>query len=79
MSYLVDVLQQVQSLLEVVLVGSSVVVADVQLWRGDREQKLWSYSYHLCMRIIWSTGNLVSLSMLQDFKSTYWKIAAAEI
>lgn len=51
MSYLVDVLQQVQSLLEVVLVGSSVVVADVQLWRGDREQRLWSYSYHLCMMI----------------------------
>lgn len=51
MSYLVDVLQQIQSLFEVVLVGSSVVVADVQLWRGDREQKLWSYSYHLCMMI----------------------------
>lgn len=31
------------------------------------------------MAAIWSTGNLVSLSMLQDLKSTYWKIAAAEI
>lgn len=33
-SHLVDVLQEIQSLFEVVLVGSSVVVADVQLWRG---------------------------------------------
>lgn len=36
-SHLVDVLQQIQSLFEVVLVGSSVVVADVQLWRGAEE------------------------------------------
>ena len=43
MSYLVDVLQQIQSLFEVVLVGSSVVVADVQLWRADREQRLSTY------------------------------------
>lgn len=33
--HLVHVLQQIQGLLEVVLVGSSVVVADVQLRRGN--------------------------------------------
>lgn len=37
-SHLVDVLQQVQSLFEVVLVGPSVVVADVQLQRGRHEE-----------------------------------------
>lgn len=37
-SHLVDVLQQVQSLFEVVLVGPSVVVADVQLQRGRQEE-----------------------------------------